>query len=454
MKNNNEKGFTLVEIIVIIAIMALLLIPIASLMISNSKGIISANQNTDLQEKALQIMSAFRTNCLYTSNVESLTLNGISSEDTIFTVDLDNGFDQDSDGASFVMTVRKPTDAGYIRTVYTYDNSTNEFSIVDDGKSMLKVSDIIVSLQPIGRKNTTQFTFREAYGVKVTVELARDLDRISKKITLKDLSNAFYFRNSGVDINDLYMTPSPESSLPMPDPDNGDNVATPTPSATITPTDQPGSGGISGEGSSSGEGGSTGGSGSGEGGGSGGSTGDSGSGEGSSSGGSTGGSGSDEGGGSSSSTSPVPSSSPATPTVVPTDDVYDLSFDYSNGICTLSDSSGIVASSTLTGGSVQINDKSFSLYNIAASNWSSPTSDSIYAEINILFTGTNTSAPCGTLYVYGGYDNNVTRHIYNYSNYDIIISNQNATVYATNADGTTTVSKGKSITLKGKGSAN
>lgn len=325
MKNNNEKGFTLVEIIVIIAIMALLLIPIASLMISNSKGIISANQNTDLQEKALQIMSAFRTNCLYTSNVESLTLNGISSEDTIFTVDLDNGFDQDSDGASFVMTVRKPTDAGYIRTVYTYDNSTNEFSIVDDGKSMLKVSDIIVSLQPIGKKNTTQFTFREAYGVKVTVELARDLDRISQKITLKDLSNAFYFRNSGVDINDLYMTPSPESSLPMPDPDNGDNVATPTPSATITPTDQPGSGGSSGEGSSgSGEGGSSGGStgdsGSGEGGSSGGSTGGSGSGEGSSSGGSTGGSGSGEGGGSSSTTSPVPSSSPATPTVAPTDE--------------------------------------------------------------------------------------------------------------------------------------
>lgn len=240
MKKNHQKGFTLIEVIVSIAIMTLILVPLCSIMITNSKSIINTNENNDLQEKALQIMSAFRTHCLYTRNVEKLTVGGTNRLSYIF----DSASNETTGGQSFELTVDKPSDTGVTRTVYSYSNAgTGIFTITDNGDTKLTVEDVIVNIQPVTKKGLA-LSFDNAAGINVTVALSRNNTKSNSKIELKELGNSFYFRNSGVDINDLTRTPSPEADLAKPTPVPGhinkdDDFPSTVPSTSASPSVSP-----------------------------------------------------------------------------------------------------------------------------------------------------------------------------------------------------------------------
>jgi type II secretory pathway pseudopilin PulG len=292
----NEKGFTVVEIVLVMSLVSLLLVPIGSLFLSNIRSSISTSENSNLQDKAQQIMQAFRTDCLYASRISTCKINGTPSMDAGST-----------NGNSFVITLVHPTSTGEAEETYIYErddaNNTYVFTKKDggvSGRTELTVDNVKVTVTPVVKRSEPNEIFQNAAGINVEVSLSKEITSIKRKTQLLELSNAFYFRNSGVDINDLSRTPTPENA-PMPTPVNitSSNYTSPSPTSASGGS---GSSGDSGDSSDSGGSGSSGDSGDS---GSGGSSGDSGD--------------SGDSGSSSSTASPTVTTSPTVaPTTAPT----------------------------------------------------------------------------------------------------------------------------------------
>lgn len=283
---NSEKGFTLVEIILVMAIASLLLIPIFSLLISNSKSVIHTTEKADVQEKATNIMLSFQNNCMYTKSIKSCIVDGYNYmyQNTI------------PDNSNFTLTLLQPTSSGIDKEIkYEYNAENKELHLNDS----LLAKNVSIDVIPLFQKSTppSNRNFSSAIGLMLNVTILKSNTAINKTSEIKKLTNTFYFRNAGLDFSDVLLEDAAGSAAPTPFP---------------VPTISPNSGNTS-SGSSSGSGTSGGSSGSGSGGSS--DTGDTGDG------GSSSGSGdsSSSGGSSTSTSTPSPTIAPsASPTTVPT----------------------------------------------------------------------------------------------------------------------------------------
>ncbi len=248
----NEKGFTVIELVLVMAISALLLIPIGSLLISNTRSIIFTTDKTDVQEKAMNVMASFRTNSTYAKAIKSLTVNGYNWL-------YDNTIPSDS---SYQMSIVRPTlSSGDKEAIYEYDSDNKTFKLDGD----LIAEDVVVDIIPLFSSSTpiSDRRFETAVGIMVDVSISRENTAINRTSTINDLSNTFYFRNSGVDFNSVELEDAEGSAAPTPIPvptfspgpttsaspdagdgddsgDSGDSGdITPTTSPTIAPTASP-----------------------------------------------------------------------------------------------------------------------------------------------------------------------------------------------------------------------
>lgn len=174
MKNNN-KGFTLVEVILCIALLAIVVLPISHMLTQQSKSSRTNRNDSTVQQQALNGMAAFRTKCIPASAVTELKdssgLNSLNSDSA------------ELEFSKLVIKNNYTTET----TTYEYDSSTKTLecnnSYVADGV------EVRISPLPAGT------TYKTCKGLKVHMISSID-DTVIDKTHKVDIENQFYFRNA------------------------------------------------------------------------------------------------------------------------------------------------------------------------------------------------------------------------------------------------------------------
>lgn len=173
----NNKGFTLVEVIVSIALLAIIITPVSMMIIHQTNTTRNNKYKSMVQQNAQMAMAAFRTKCIPASGIVTLTDasgNDISMNNTAnvkfskFTVE--NSFAGD-------------------KTTYlcTKDVDNTPVFVYSGGA---RIPDIDVTLSPI----PDTASYDSCKGVKVSVT-ATALDSSTNKTYTETIENQFYFRN-------------------------------------------------------------------------------------------------------------------------------------------------------------------------------------------------------------------------------------------------------------------
>lgn len=175
----NSKGFTLVEVIVAVALMAIVIAPIGFMIISQSR---SAKDNQDkvlVQQNTQIVMSAFRTYCIPASAVTEIRNSGGISEMSNSVSDLD-----------FSVLKVKNNYTGEV-TTYQYDSSTGTFSVKAPSGSESSVSNVKLLISPL--PDTADYATCKGLKISVSSEIT---NAGTGKTNNSALENQFYFRNT------------------------------------------------------------------------------------------------------------------------------------------------------------------------------------------------------------------------------------------------------------------
>lgn len=171
----NTKGFTLVEVILCIALLMVVITPIGYMLINQTKSTKDNQAKSIVQQNAQSAMAAFRTKCLPASFVTSVEDSGGISAMSESTADLE-----------FSKLTIKNKYTNEI-TTYKYDSSiktlTYNNSAVIDG--------LKIYLSPL--PDTADYSNCKGLKVKIISEKPTPETGKTHKV---ELENQFYFRNS------------------------------------------------------------------------------------------------------------------------------------------------------------------------------------------------------------------------------------------------------------------
>lgn len=174
MKKSNA-GFTLVEVIVSIAILSIIITPIGFMLINQSKST-KDNQNiTFVQQNAQLAMSSFRTKCIPASSV--ITIENESGLSVL---------SESTANVQFSKLVLKNIHTGE-STTYEYNSSTHTLRY--NGADIATGIKVLVSPLP----DTSNYA--NCKGLKINIESSKS-DAGTKKTHNLKLENQFYFRNA------------------------------------------------------------------------------------------------------------------------------------------------------------------------------------------------------------------------------------------------------------------
>jgi len=174
MKNNN-KGFTLVEVTVCIALLAIVITPIGLLINQQTKTAKAKKNDATVQQNVQLVMSAFRTKCIPASSVTSITDSGGS-----------DAHDTDTENLAFSKLVINNVHTGET-TTYEYDTSSKTLMY----NNTFVADNVEVLVSPLPEAST----YANCKGIRVKVVSSLTDDSI-KKSHSADIENQFYFRNA------------------------------------------------------------------------------------------------------------------------------------------------------------------------------------------------------------------------------------------------------------------
>ncbi len=173
--SNNNKGYTLVEVVLCVALLAIVIAPIGFMLINQSKSAKDNSNKMAVSQNAQTVMATFRTKCLPASGVSELkTLGGSNALD-----------DSTADLEFSKLKIFNKYKNEY--TTYEYNPSTKTFTY--NGADI--ADNVTVYLSPL----PDSATYANCRGLKVKIN-SFNTDAGTGKTHNVDLENQFYFRNS------------------------------------------------------------------------------------------------------------------------------------------------------------------------------------------------------------------------------------------------------------------
>lgn len=166
-----KRGFTLIEVVVVMAIFGILFLALGSFLITNVKLFNSAETQTELQNQAQSVMDSVSEYLLSTKGISNP-----SDENPSF------------DGTTFKKVTMKNADDSLIpETVISYDNLKKELKLSTGSSNKLLSNNITAfTIEPISAKTPNAFSDCIGFRIRLTVTI---------KEQKLDLTNEVFFRN-------------------------------------------------------------------------------------------------------------------------------------------------------------------------------------------------------------------------------------------------------------------
>lgn len=191
----NNKGFTLVELTVSIALISVVMLAIGSMLISATVNNNKIYNQSEVHQNSELAITAVRTTCMEASQVYSITdssgSNAMNDKGKIQLgeIVLNRAIIKDK---SFTPT--------YEKKYYKFDSAAHTFSEKNNASDSYTViatniDNIEILPLPYDETNPTT-TFKECTGIEVHFNSAIDDKAIKKKSEIINLESQFYFRNT------------------------------------------------------------------------------------------------------------------------------------------------------------------------------------------------------------------------------------------------------------------